>query len=247
MFGGYCRTLHWTTLKDYTISPLVTTISSACNWNIFFIALNYPDRHQTLWGQAMAERSRCSSTKQRWGAMSSSNIKREGRVEGWGHENDWWEQEWQSCNREERGGREWRQTGDVADSWASLPVRPSLVFRLDLQVFNGTLARAVSENKNRCHKTPLRLGFASVMTPPEMLRVWCSQQKPVRYALRVVFITISAATSLLSLYLARMKNNLFLSSQHDFSVIVAFSSMTNFGFNCAWIRLACLIVLRQPI
>lgn len=86
--------------------------------------------------------------------------------------------------------------GDSADSWAGLPVRPSLVFCLDLQVLDGTLAGANPENKNRCHKTPLRLGFASVMTSLEMLRVWRSHHKPVTYPLWVVFIPIAAKLSL---------------------------------------------------
>lgn len=172
-----------------------------------------PHKHQTLRRQPVAERSRCSSIRQRWGAVSSSNAEREGRGEGWGYENDWWEHKWQSCDREEWGGGEWRETRDNADSWAGLPVRPSLVFRLDLQVLDGTLAGAVLENKNRCHKTPLRLGFASVMTPLEMPRVWCSQQKPVRYALGVVFITNSAATYLPSLLrLTMMENSFFVFS-----------------------------------
>ncbi len=109
-------------------------------------------------------------------------------------------------------GGERRETRDNADSWTGLPVRPSLVFRLDLQVLDGTLAGAVLENKNRCHKTPLRLGFASVMTPLETLRVWCSQQKPVRYALGVVFITNSAATYLPSYHLTMMENSFFVFS-----------------------------------
>lgn len=92
--------------------------------------------------------------------------------------------------------RKRRETGDSADSWAGLPVRPSLVFCLDLQVLDGTLAGANPENKNRCHKTALRLGFASVMTSLEMLRVWRSHRKPVTYALWAVFIPVSANLSL---------------------------------------------------
>lgn len=70
--------------------------------------------------------------------------------------------------RRKREEGEWRETRDNADSWAGLPVRPPLVFCLDLQVLDGTLTEASLENRNRCHKTLLRLGFASVMTPLEM-------------------------------------------------------------------------------
>lgn len=130
------------------------------------------------------------------------------RGEGWGYENDWWEHKWQSCDREEKreeGVREGRRGTTLTAERAYLSAHLSF-FRLDLQVLDGTLAGAGLENKNRCHKTPLRLGFASVTTPLEMLRVWCSQQKPVRYAPRVVFITNSAATYLPSYHLTMMEN-----------------------------------------
>lgn len=137
--------------------------------------------------------------EERDGAMKMSDASESGRavnMSGKGEE------------KEEEEGR-WRKTRDNADSWAGLPVRPSLAFRLDLQVLNGTLAEAVLENKNRCHKTPLRLGFASVMTPAEMQRVWCSQQKPVRCAPVAVFITSSAATSPTSFYQAMIESSFF--------------------------------------
>lgn len=44
--------------------------------------------HQTLQRELMAERSRCSSIRQRWCEMSLSNIEEETRGEGWGYEND---------------------------------------------------------------------------------------------------------------------------------------------------------------
>lgn len=60
-----------------------------------------------------------------------------------------------------------------------LPVRPALVFHLDLQVLRGTLDKPVLENRNRCHKTPLRTAFACVTTPPVMPGV---PTKAVRHA-----------------------------------------------------------------
>lgn len=75
---------------------------------------------------------------------------------------------WSGEKREE--GKQ-RETRDNADSWAGLPVRPRLVFCLDLQVLDGTLTKASLENRNRCHKTLLPLGFAFVMTPLEMSRM----------------------------------------------------------------------------
>lgn len=138
-----------------------------------------PHEHQAPRRQPVAERSRCSSIRRRWGIMSSSNIEKERDVKK-GRGMGLWKWLMGAQMAELWSGGKWRggrETRDNADSWAGLPVRLSLVFRLDLQVLDGTLAGAGLENKNRCHKIPLRLGFASVMTPLEMLRVWCSQQK----------------------------------------------------------------------
>lgn len=113
--------------------------------------------------------------------------------------------------RKGEGGGEGRRGTTLTAERAYLSAHLSF-FHLDLQVLDGTLAGAALENKNRCHKTPLRLGFASIMTPLEMLRVWCSQQKPVRYVPGVVFITRSAATSLPSYHLTMMENSFFVFS-----------------------------------
>ena len=113
--------------------------------------------------------------------------------------------------RKGEGGGEGRRGTTLTAERAYLSAHLSF-FHLDLQVLDGTLAGAALENKNRCHKTLLRLGFASIMTPLEMLRVWCSQQKPVRYVPGAVFITSSAATSLPSYHLTMMENSFFVFS-----------------------------------
>lgn len=116
---------------------------------------------------------------------------------------------------------------DKRQRWqlSRLPVCASLVFCLDLQVLDCTLAEAVLENKDRCHKTPLRQGFAYVMTPLEMLRVRCLQQKPVRYAPVGVFITSSAAKSSPSDHLTMMENIFFVFSTryHVVNLLIYFS------------------------
>lgn len=97
-------------------------ISTTCYWNLRYYPLQEPDICTEVRGlfdpvhteppsasnSPETERSRCSSIRQRWGAMSSSNIERGRRRERWGYENDWWEHKWQSCDWEERGGRGWR-------------------------------------------------------------------------------------------------------------------------------------------
>ena len=151
--------------------------------------------------------------------MSSSNIQREmGRGMGlW----KWligaqmaepWSGGKSMGGAKEDEGQRWQLRG--------LPVRPSLIFRLDLQVLDGTLVRARLENKNRCHKTLLWLGFASVMTPLEMLSMMfttktCQIRGSEWYSscILVFIIKLSAV-----LTLTCDGKQLFLSSQHNDSL-----------------------------
>lgn len=72
--------------------------------------------------------------------MFSSNLETARGAEGLGHENEGWEHKWWSCNGGDRGAGGGRAGTTLTAEW-SLPVRPALVFHLDLQVLCGRLTR----------------------------------------------------------------------------------------------------------
>lgn len=99
--------------------------------------------------------SRCFSTRWRQGSASSADSETAGGAEGLSYESEGWEHKW------------WRRDGGdggVTAEWAYLSAQP--LFSILICKSSGTFDKPVLENRNRCHKTPLRTAFACVTTPP---------------------------------------------------------------------------------